>query len=775
MLQPADMSRPIPRWIAVLIGSLMLFCALQACADEIVLKNGMRLNGAVLQVAGLNPAGAKANTAGPVPSFSYWVVDDGVRRFFVHRRIVTTHAEAALLGANVSFRLKHEKSARTAGFPVVGGFGSVQPFDEFGRRTVTLSTQKGLVPIIQGVKLMRPDYTDLESLTHHWDYSIDTKTLAPETVQSIIARSSNRDDPAERKAAALFYVQAQMFEQAREEIRQLAERFPDLTDWCEEYQRQVSEYIARKAINEIERRQEAGQHQLAMEYAHKFPLDQVSAEIRQKVTDILNQYEQGLQDRDRVLLQLDMLQAKLPKSQFERLRSMRVTLQEELHYERMSRLDPFLRAEADETLPADQKLALAYSGWLLGNAGAVLNLEEAIHLWDARFLVLEFLRNNLDPLRDQEILGQLGAIEGINPERMALMLQHLPLPFEAPVTPPGEIRDVELPAETDTTPLRYSLLLPPEYNSAHSYPLLVVLRGDRSTTTQELRWWAGDTERPGWAQKRGYLVIAPDFAPMEASGYQPENPQQAVILKAIDHVRKSYHVDSDRIFLVGHGMGADACFDLGMAHPGIFAGVVPIAGTCPSYGRACAENAPLLPWYVVGGERDRHTLDKNAPTLNEMMKHGQNVIYCEYKNRGYESYYEELDRIFDWMQPLRRPDIKETARWEVSTVHKWNNQFYWMQAHQIPDRQTDRPARYEGAITPGSKMYKTQSIYISHPGKATTIWISPELFNFENRCQVRVNLKHVFNDYVKPSLEAMLTDLRYRGDRERLYWARLDL
>lgn len=759
-----------------LIALLMLLCCNRfAEADEVTLKNGITLSGAVLQVAGLTPAGAKIATSGPVPSYSFWVIDDGVRRYFVHRRNVAKNEEVANLGANVSFKLKHEKSSRTSGFPSVGGFGSVQPFDEYGRRTVTLSTQKGMVPIIQGIKLMRPDYTDLESLTHQWDYSIDTKALPPEVVQSVIAKSSNRDDPAERKAAALFYVQAQMFNEAREEVRQLAERFPDMKDWCEEYQQQISEYIARKAINEIERRRDAGQHQLAMQYARQFPADQVSAEIRQKVADLMEQYGLALQNRDRILLQLDMLQSQIPQAQFERLRSLRVTLQEELNYERMSRLEPFLRAEDDDSLTAAQKLALAYSGWLLGNDGAVLDLDEAIRLWDARFQVLEYLRNETDPLRDSEILEHLGAIEGVGPERLSRMLKHLPLPLETPAVAAGEMRDVDLPAGTGTEPLRYSLMLPPEYHPAHAYPLLVVLRGDRSTYANELRWWAGDATRPGWAQRRGYIVIAPHYLAADASSYEPDSAQQAAILQSINHVRKCCHVDSDRIFLAGHGLGGDACVDVGMSNPGVFAGVIPINGIASASARVCAENDPLLHWYFIGGERDRNTLEKNAPTLSEMMKHGQDVLYCEYKSRGYESYSEELDRLFDWMQPLRRSGIRDAARWETNSVRKSTNRFYWMQAKQIPDRATDRPARYEGIITPGSQTYKTQTIYISHPGKATTIWISPELFDFNNRCQVRVNLKHVLNDYIKPSMEAMLSDVRERGDRQRLYWARLEL
>ncbi|WP_437227977.1 alpha/beta hydrolase-fold protein [Planctomicrobium sp. SH661] len=764
------MRSSVPRRLilAVLWGSIF-FPGGSANADEVTLKNGTILNGTTVQVAGLNPAGARANNWGPVPNFSYWVIDDGVRRFFVHRRNVAKHTEAGPLGANVSFQLKHEKQSRTAGFTTVGTFGAVQPFDEFGRRTVTLATQKGMVPIIQGIRVMRPDFTQVESLTHAWDYCVDTKTLPSEVVQSIIQKSSNRNDPAERKAAVLFYVQAQMFNEAQEEVRQLSERFPDMASWCEEYQRLVGEYIARKAINEIERRQESGQHLLANQIARQFPVGHVSAEIRQKAQEVVEQYDQALINRDRVLLRLDILQAELPEEQFMRVRSLRASLQDELHYELMPRLEPFLRAEADDTLQPSEKLALAYSGWVLGDSGAILDLNEAIRLWDARFLTLEYLRLKDDSLREQEILESLDAIEGISPARMAILLEHLPLPFQSAAEATGTIQEFEVTTDSQSPPVQYSVTLPPEYSPAHRYPMLVVLRGERSTIENEIRWWAGDAERPGWAQRRGYIIVAPHYCADDASSYDPGNQAHDVVLKSIDDVRKRFRVDSDRIFLAGHGMGGNACFDIGLSHPGLFAAVIPIGGISPRECRPCWDNAPRLSWYVVGGERDRNTLEKNADILNDMMKNGQDVLYCEYKERGYETYHEEQERLFTWMQSLRRTPLKDLTDWSISTPRNSDGRFHWIQAKMVPDRPaTSRPPKYEGAIK------VTGKIYVCHPGKGTSIWLSPELFDFNNRCEVHINHKQISREYIKPTLEAMLSDLRSRGDRERLYWARLD-
>ncbi|SFI28335.1 Putative esterase [Planctomicrobium piriforme] len=761
---------------------LSAFClcgvlAASAAADDVVLKNGLTLHGTAVRVAGLTSAIAKQNNGGPVPNSSFWMIDDGVRRYFVFRRNVLQSEDVADLGSIVSFKMQQEKRARTAGFPSVGGFSSVQPFDEFGRRTVTLPTQKGVIPVIQAITEMRPDYSTLDSLTHVWEYNIDTRSLPTEVVQSIIEKSSDRNDPAERKAAVLFYVQAQLYDEAREELRQITERFPELKDWCAEYQRRLDEYVARRAMNEIERRQAAGQHALASQYAQKFPAAKVSADVSRRAQEIQNTYEQALADRDRVLMQLDLLQADLPPKQSDRLKSLRAILHDELHYELMDRLEPFLRATEDETVPAAEKLALAYSGWLLGNANAIVDLDETIRLWDARFQILEYLRVDQDPLRDQEILKELGEIEGISVERAALMLATLPLPFETTRPTAGELVEVEVPKVQEGPTVRYSLVLPPEYSPAHRYPLLVVLRGQRSKFAGEAKWWAGDETRPGWAQRRGYIVIAPHYCADDSGEYHPGAAEHEIVLRSLEHVRKRYRVDSDRIFLAGHAMGGDAVFDIALAHPGIFAGAIPIAGVASTLCRAYCDNDPNLAWYVVGGERDRNTLEQNSGILNQMMNHGQNMIYCDYKFRGFESFVEEQERIFEWMQSQRRTPLKEVVKWEAASLRKTDNRFYWLEADAIPDRffpvivgdKLPRPKTYEGSI--GAK----GGITVTHPGNKTTIWLSPEMFDFNNRSEVRVNLKYVYHDYIKPSLEALLTDVRKRGDREQLFWARLDL
>lgn len=770
-----------PCGAAALIMPWLSLCLLVsgAAGDVLYLRNGTELRGTVFKVPGLNVTTSNQNNQGPVPQTPYWLVDDGVRRFFVFRRQVADHVNDDDLAGKVTYRLQHQRSSRVTGPDVVGGFASVTPWDEFGRRTVTLTTRRGTEPIIQGITELKPDISSIRSLKHDWDYRIDTQTISPEVIQSLIEQASDRDAPAERKAAVQFYLQAEMFPQAEAELRRLVEDFSEYTEWTQEFERQILEVKARRALHELERRRDAGQHNIAYVIARKFPADRVSADVLRGAQDIAEDYEQALRDRERAMIMLDMLQAELPLEQADRLRPLRAMLVEEIHYETIGRLQPFLRAVDDDSLTPDQKLALAYSGWILGSSEAVLDLNEAIRLWDARFLVLEFLRTDRDPLRERELLSELEATEGAGTTRLAQMIPLLPLPFEPPEQTPSLAFEVDVPVDPDQTPVRYTMMLPPEYSPHHRYPLLVVLRGQGRTFQNELYWWAGDRTRPGWGQRRGYIVVAPHYCDESETSYSAGESSHEVVLNSIQHLRKRYRVDSDRIFLAGHGIGADACFDIGMSHPDLFAGAIPICGTIDRYATFYWKNAPHLAWYIVAGERDRNTLDQNAPTINRMMKNAYDVIYCDYKIRGFESYSEELERIFDWMQLLKRAPLSEADRFEAGSLRRSDNRFYWMQALSLPERlfptivwdEPGRrtPRRFSGTITPGG------TIAVDHPGQRTRIWLNPELFDFDNRCKVRINRRNVFNDFISPSMEVMLTDLRERGDRERLFWARLDL
>ena len=360
---------------------LLMFAAwpsLHARADRIYLRNGMSLEGTIVNVTGLNLSTAQQNNTGPIPTAPFYLVDDGVRRYFVFRKqVLEVVAEEELAGL-VSYHLEHERTIRTHGPSNVGAFGAVEPFNEFGRRTVTLKTSRGLEPIIQAITELRPDYVALESLTHLWEYKIDTSSLPASTIRDVIRQTADPNDPKESRASIQFFLQAGMYSEAEQDLAAARTKFPELQDWCEEIERQLFEQKARRALHEIERRRDSGQHQLAYLIAKKFPEEKVSATVMRQAREISQDYETALSEKDRADMLLDMLQTDIPAEEAERLRPLRQKVSSEMHFETIPRLAPFLESADDEGLTPRQKLALAYSGWLVGPDHAFLDLEEAI-------------------------------------------------------------------------------------------------------------------------------------------------------------------------------------------------------------------------------------------------------------------------------------------------------------------------------------------------------------------------------------------------------------
>ena len=60
------------------------------------------------------------------------------------------------------------------------------------------------------------------------------------------------------------------------------------------------------------------------------------------------------------------------------------------------------------------------------------------------------------------------------------------------------------------------------------------------------------------------------------------------MLNSLRDACRRFSVDSDRVFISGHSMGGDAAWDLGTAHPDLWAGMIPIAHATTTMGNPAA-------------------------------------------------------------------------------------------------------------------------------------------------------------------------------------------
>ncbi|MBI1313281.1 hypothetical protein GC176_18475 [bacterium] len=786
------------------VGTIVLLClgsllAASARAGGLTLRSGFKIEGRPAAATSIS-TNAPAD-AGELSVDSIIVVDAGMRRYYVRKRdVVALHVDAELARYE-KFRLPQPPGGNGFAPDQVPPPLKLTSWDEQGRREITLRGARGPQKYLQGIYEIGPQFMRVRTQGLIWEFGIATTSIPTHHLDRMIRSTIDTSRFEDRRAIAMFYLQAGLYLQALIELEAIEKDFPDHQEQVEQASLQARQLLAQTLLKELEERRAAGQHALASAKSRQFPTERMSASVLRQVREFAESYEQARNEIDLINVQLGELQAELKdERQRELVDVMRVEVAESLSMESLPRLRPFQLQADDPDRPADEKLALAYSGWLLGEARAIDTLSQAINLWLARFDMLQYLRSE-DSIARRQILAGLLDLEGVTTQSVLDLVPNLPPILSTPGIQPGvatritvadfEGRLAEVVGGDSKEPVEaaYHVLLPTEYSPDHSYPVIVALHGVERNPEWELRWWGGTADEPLQSQRRGYIVIAPEYLDAKATSYQSSAATHERIELAIRDARLRFNVNSDRVFLAGHGTGADAAFEIGCANPDIFAAVIPISGEISTMVKRLDDNAKLLPWYIVNGQLDRDVFGANARTIDRWMKKGFDVVDCEFVGRGYESFYAEIHNLFDWMELYhRQPQPKEFT---FKSIRSDRSRYFWLDSSR---RELSPRVRNVARRTPTAKEPSAISsspknvachildgaqgrthITVNSSGQTHTLWLSPEMINFNDRLQVSLNGASKYNDFVEESIEAVLEDFRRRGDRQRIYRARIEL
>ena len=146
-------------------------------------------------------------------------------------------------------------------------------------------------------------------------------------------------------------------------------------------------------------------------------------------------------------------------------------------------------------------------------------------------------------------------------------------------------------------------------------------------------------------------------------------------------------------------------------------------------------------WYVVAGELDGDKLARDAVQLDRYMKPNTDITVVEYQGRGYEPFGDEIQRMFEWMGLKQRKMPKEI---DCVSMRPWDNFFWWLEVEGLPPKsmvapanwpppRTVRPAQIEG------KRLETNKVTVKVQADKVTVWLSPELVDFNQKLVVEVN------------------------------------
>ena len=235
--------------------------------------------------------------------------------------------------------------------------------------------------------------------------------------------------------------------------------------------------------------------------------------------------------------------------------------------------------------------------------------------------------------------------------------------FESAAADPAPGVQVEQSlAVSDGGAIPYHLYLPKGYvSSGEKVPMILFLHG-RGESYGPLsivaKWGPPRRLQSGGDQERlsKYLVVSPQ-CPGESSWSRDE--QQTRLLELLAHIKKTYNIDEDRIYLTGLSMGGFGTWRLASDHPEMFAAAAPICGAGSPANGSKLTSLPIWAWH---GTDDGAVPFERSVEMVEAIKAagGTKVRFTSLEHIGHFSWqaaYQSND-LYDWFDKQRASQNK---------------------------------------------------------------------------------------------------------------------
>ena len=750
-------------------------------ADRVTLDDGRILSGTIALLPGVSVDPEAEDGAGS----TVVMCDNGLTRTFVSKKRVIGAAEEDAGQAFEKIRISQRVPDSGRRVSSIGNIIATTPFDEFGRRVITLSTPGGRLDLVQGITSITPEWTAVEGLiTEHslrLDMRLATSSVPRETLSQVIKKQLDRDDLDERLQFVRLLIQGAQYKEAKLELQGVLKDFPSLKS-LQEQQKNISNLAANQLLAEILLRKNSGQDRLVISLLENFSAEDGDGELLQAVKELRDDYRAELKRARTQVQEIKALADQLPDARDKNLVGTIVEeISTELTFESLKRLSVFERVGSNGQLPPEQALSLALTGWLGGENASQINLKLAISMANVRNLLSRYLLSK-EPKERQEIRQRLDTEEAFDAKTIAALASHMVPPAAPAVSSVDGFFELEaclpFPEGQNKATARYLVQLPPEYDARRRYPTIMTLHGAGTTPLQQIDWWAGtktkNGRRDGQGGRHGVIVISPAWSEKTQLEYRYSAKEHSLILAVLRDASRQFSIDSNRVFLSGHSMGGDAAWDIGLSHPDLWAGIIVLSGKAGRFVHHYHPNAQTLPFYIVCGGLDHTTFTANEMDLDRYLKKGFDLTYVEYRGRGHEHFSDELINIFDWTtRKIRSSSPKEI---DAVSMRPWDRFFWWIEMNSPPQQtmvlpENWPPARFGQPFSLSAKAGTSNKINARCGADQVRIWLSPEVIDFQRPLTIYLGSRRLHQGEITPDVDVLLEDLRTRCDYQHPFWA----
>jgi len=246
--------------------------------------------------------------------------------------------------------------------------------------------------------------------------------------------------------------------------------------------------------------------------------------------------------------------------------------------------------------------------------------------------------------------------------------------------------------------------------------------------------------------------------------------QEKYVMELIEELKRTYNVDTNRIYLTGHSMGGYGTWSIGGHYADVFAAINPNSGGLFSYrsrrgGKINVQKGILLnlkntPVYCYHADKDPVVGPKTDRRATELLKElgkkygPYEFVYDEIKAKHHHA-PKHAKSILKWLYEKKRNPYPKHILWEPFRSYK--KYFYWLKLDNPKKGQ-----RLEAKI-------KGNTINIESNTGGLTVFLHEKLVDLTKPVTINVNGAKQFSGLVKPSLVALVETIHAKKDPEMYF------
>jgi predicted peptidase len=205
----------------------------------------------------------------------------------------------------------------------------------------------------------------------------------------------------------------------------------------------------------------------------------------------------------------------------------------------------------------------------------------------------------------------------------------------------------------DGAEAKYVLFVPQDSCDAKASPLILFLHGSGQTGTDGEKQVAVGLG-PAVRQREKTFPCFVLFPQSQKRTWQADSDDGKRALDILAEVQKQYNIDGRRIYLTGLSMGGAGTWSLAVAHPDIWAAIVPICGGGdPDHAEAIKD---LPCWCFYGADDRPEGLRRADATVAALRQAGAKPAYFVYPGVGHNCWDRAYgtDELYDWLLRQQR-------------------------------------------------------------------------------------------------------------------------